>query len=175
MVCSSDSTSNLERRKTAMKQAKESRRRFLKNVAGLSAAAITSPIAAATAMANPQQPAPQEKPPTPTPAQLLGEIVRQRYGQYLTPDQLSEVVRSLDSRLQTSKRLREFKLKNSDEPDSIFRVLETRSKSIATPATIISSNERDVPLSQDSAQWRDSESGTVKRHKTRRHKVSQRV
>lgn len=109
-----------------MKRAKESRRRFLKNVAGLSAVAVTSPIVAATAMANPQQQTapPQEKPPTPTPAQLLGEIVRQRYGQYLTPDQLAEVLRSLENRIQASKRLREFKLKNSDEPDSIFHVLD---------------------------------------------------
>jgi Spy/CpxP family protein refolding chaperone len=103
---------------------KESRRRFLKNVAGISAVALTTPLAVAPAHA-PQQPAPQQpSPTTPTQAQLLGEIVRQRYGQFLTPDQLSDVMRSLDGALQRAKRLREFKLKNSDEPDFVFRVLE---------------------------------------------------
>lgn len=108
-----------------MKQTKESRRKFLKNVAGVSAVALTNPLAIATAQTPPQQTAPQQPPPTtPTQAQLLGEIVRQRYGQYLTPDQLSDVLRNLDGALQRARRLREFKLKNSDEPDSIFRVIE---------------------------------------------------
>ncbi|HXG39021.1 MAG TPA: hypothetical protein VNL36_09665 [Bacteroidota bacterium] len=108
-----------------MNRTKESRRRFLKNVAGVSAVAIANPMAIATAQ-SPQQPAQQQQPsPTmPTQAQLLGEIVRQRYGQYLTPDQLSDVLRNLDGALQRARRLREFKLKNGDEPDSTFRVLE---------------------------------------------------
>ena len=107
-----------------MKKTKESRRRFLKNVTGLSAVALTSPLAVAGEI-NAQQPAPQqEKPATPTQAQLLGEIVRQRYGQYLTPDQLTSVINNLDSAIQRGKRLREFKLKNSDEPDFVFSVLE---------------------------------------------------
>lgn len=108
-----------------MNRTKESRRRFLKNVAGVSAVAIANPMAIAAAQ-SPQQPAPQQQPPPtmPTQAQLLGEIVRQRYGEYLTPDQLSDVLRNLDGALQRARRLREFKLKNSDEPDSLFRVLE---------------------------------------------------
>jgi hypothetical protein len=108
-----------------MKDTKESRRKFLKNVAGVSAVALTNPLAMAAAQ-SPQQPTapPQTPQTTPTQAQLLGEIVRQRYGQYLTPDQLSSVLTSLDGALQRARRLREFKLKNSDEPDSTFRVLE---------------------------------------------------
>jgi hypothetical protein len=108
-----------------MNRKKKSRRTFLKNIAGVSAAALTGPLAIATAQPSPQQPtAPQAAPTTPTQAQLLGEIVRQRYGQYLTPDQLSSVFASLEGSLQRARRLREFTLKNSDEPDMIFRVLE---------------------------------------------------
>lgn len=110
-----------------MKKTKESRRRFLKNVAGLSAVALVNPVsavAAGTALSQSPVQTPQDKPTTPTQAQYLGEIVRQRYGQYLSPDQLADVLRNLDSALQRSKRLREFKLKNSDEPDSTFHVLD---------------------------------------------------
>ena len=110
-----------------MKKTKESRRRFLRNAAGLSAAALVNPagaIAGVGALSQNPAPSPQDKPTTPTQAQYLGEIVRQRYGQYLTPDQLTEVLRSLENAAQRAKRLREFKLKNSDEPDSLFHVLE---------------------------------------------------
>ncbi len=109
-----------------MKNTRESRRRFLKNVAGLSAVAITNPVGVVAGELAPQSPAqsPQSTPATPTQAQYLGEIVRQRYGQYLTPDQLSDVIRGLDTAMQRSKRLREFKLKNSDEPDSTFHALD---------------------------------------------------
>jgi len=107
-----------------MKKPKESRRRFLKNVTGLSAIAIANPQSLA-AEVMPQQPVQQqEKPASPTQAQLLGEIVRQRYGQYLTPDQLTSVINNLDGAVQRGRRLREFKLKNSDEPDFVFSVLE---------------------------------------------------
>jgi hypothetical protein len=109
-----------------MKNERESRRRFLKNVAGLSAVAIANPVGVVAGELPPQSAVqtPQNTATTPTQAQYLGEIVRQRYGQYLTPDQLADVLRGLDGAMQRSKRLREFKLKNSDEPDSTFHALD---------------------------------------------------
>jgi len=53
-------------------------------------------------------------------ARLLTEIVKRRYGQYLTPDQLAAVTKELEGRLQGGKALRKAKLANGDEPDFTF-------------------------------------------------------
>jgi hypothetical protein len=53
-------------------------------------------------------------------ARLLTEIVKRRYGQYLTPDQLAAVTKELEGRVQGGKALRKAKLANGDEPDFTF-------------------------------------------------------
>jgi hypothetical protein len=53
-------------------------------------------------------------------ARTLAEIVKRRYGQYLTPEQLEGVTKQIDSALQGGKTLRAAKLENGDEPDFAF-------------------------------------------------------
>ena len=54
-------------------------------------------------------------------ARALAEIVKRRYGQHLTAEQLESVTKEIENRLQGGKALRAAKLANSDEPDFIFR------------------------------------------------------
>src|SRR5439155_724736 len=51
----------------------------------------------------------------------LAEIVKRRYGQHLTAEQLESVTKEIENRLQGGKALRAAKLANSDEPDFVFR------------------------------------------------------
>src|SRR5438876_171012 len=54
-------------------------------------------------------------------ARALAEIVKRRYGQHLTAEQLESVTKEIENRLQGGKALRAAKLANSDEPDFVFR------------------------------------------------------
>jgi hypothetical protein len=66
-------------------------------------------------------PASGEKPPEiSADAKTLAEIVKRRYGQHLTPEQLELVTKELDSRIQGGTALRKAKLVNGDEPDFTF-------------------------------------------------------
>ena len=66
-------------------------------------------------------PAAGEKPPEiSADAKTLAEIVKRRYGQHLTPEQLEAVTKELDSRIQGGTALRKAKLANGDEPDFTF-------------------------------------------------------
>ena len=47
--------------------------------------------------------------------------LRARFGQQLTSEEMDRLTRELDGYARSSERLRAFKLKNSDEPDFIFR------------------------------------------------------
>ena len=53
-------------------------------------------------------------------ARALAEIVKRRYGQHLTPEQLDSVTKEIENRLQGGKTLRSAKLANGDEPDVTF-------------------------------------------------------
>ena len=105
------------------------RRRFLQLMGfGISSAALALPAGAlaqtraATPTAAPADSAAKANTPPPLgeDARSLSDIVRRRYGQHLTPDQLEGVTRELDQRIQTGKRLRDLKLANGDEPDFVF-------------------------------------------------------
>jgi len=62
-----------------------------------------------------------EKPPEISEdAKTLAEIVKRRYGQHLTPEQLESVTKELDGRIQAGTALRKSKLANGDEPDFTF-------------------------------------------------------
>ena len=66
-------------------------------------------------------PAAGDKPPEISEdAKTLAEIVKRRYGQHLTPDQLESVTKELDNRIQAGTALRKAKLENGDEPDFTF-------------------------------------------------------
>lgn len=114
------------------------RRRFLRAVglAGLGSTLAPSVVALAQSVTPPRatpQPARADsakadttaaaaKPPEISEdARDLARIVRRRYGQHLTPDQLEDITRELDNRIQAGKRLRGAKLGNGDEPDFVFR------------------------------------------------------
>jgi hypothetical protein len=53
-------------------------------------------------------------------ARALAEVVRRRYGDHLSAEDLAGITRDLDGDLQAMKRLREVKLANADEPDVTF-------------------------------------------------------
>jgi hypothetical protein len=57
--------------------------------------------------------------PTPD-AEALAEVVRIRYGKNLSDDQIAEVKRSINGRIRTADRLKQFKLANGDEPAFVF-------------------------------------------------------
>lgn len=65
-------------------------------------------------------PAEEAEPPISDEARALADIVRQRYGKYLTPEQLQGVTRELQGRVQGGKLLRATVLKDADEPDFTF-------------------------------------------------------
>ena len=116
------------------------RRRRLLRVMGL--AGLTSLGAPALAMgqakpdsarasAPPERGAPPQQEPASPPAaakppeisddaRALAEIVKRRYGQHLTPEQLEAVTKEIENRLQGGKGLRAAKLANGDEPDFTF-------------------------------------------------------
>ena len=79
-----------------------------------------TPPAATPPPATPSAPAPEGPPAISEDARDLAEIVRRRYGKYLTPEQLEAVARELDQRVQGGRRLKDAKLANSDEPDFTF-------------------------------------------------------
>ena len=114
------------------------RRRFLKTVglAGLSSTLIPS------AMSLAQTPAPDTHPPVSPPvkaavpadtsaaakkepisedAKALAEIIRHRYGKFLTNEHIASIADDLDGDLKAGPRLHAVKLANGDEPDFTFR------------------------------------------------------
>jgi len=103
------------------------RRHFLKTMA---ATAVFPPMLslpktakgeAASRMTPLQQP---QQPLTPSAAaEALGELVRVRYGQFLTAEQLAEVTRQIERNLRSAERLRSVALTNADEPDLVFRAM----------------------------------------------------
>jgi hypothetical protein len=53
-------------------------------------------------------------------ADALFEIVRQRYGDRLTPDQLDEVRKIVQAQVEAARALRAVRLTNADEPMQPF-------------------------------------------------------
>lgn len=113
--------------------ARTSRRQFAKTIAG---AVVAAPLVARGALqaqtppATKQAPAPPNPQPTPSPqaapqppspvATAYAEVARLRFGETLTPDELTRMKRDIEGNVRTAERLRAFKLKNADEPDFIF-------------------------------------------------------
>src|SRR5437868_4308328 len=84
------------------------RRQFARNLALLGAA----PLAATEAVA-------AEAPMSP--AEALLEIVKLRYGRFLTPAQLANVQRSIQRQQQAATLMQAVPLRNGDEPAFAFR------------------------------------------------------
>jgi len=112
------------------------RRRFLKVVglAGLSST-LAAPLAFAQSgtspekkkqAAKPKEDAAPPPPPSDAPPEIsdegraMAEVVRQRYGKFLSAEQMTEIEKELTWRMRAGAALRQFKLGNGDEPDFIF-------------------------------------------------------
>ena len=101
------------------------RRSFVKFIPALGAAglvAVNLPVSssAQTPSAVPSPtPVPTPAPPSPL-AEAYAEVARVRFGKHLEDSQWDRVKRDLEGNVRTADRLRESKLKNSDEPDFTF-------------------------------------------------------
>ena len=101
------------------------RRSFVKFIPALGAAglvAVNFPVSspAQTPSASPT-PVPSPTPAQPSPlAEAYAEVARVRFGKHLEDSQWDRVKRDLEGNVRTADRLRESKLKNSDEPDFTF-------------------------------------------------------
>ncbi|MGB7624679.1 MAG: hypothetical protein WBN92_20225 [Terriglobia bacterium] len=130
MRCSKD-TPTLTNRKG--RPASPSRRRMIKTLAMapllpavLSSVTLTSAQTQTKPEAKPAttvQPGPQELKPSPE-AEALAEVVKQRYGKYLTDEQMVEVKLGLERGVRGRQRIRTFKLTNADEPVTMFHALD---------------------------------------------------
>ena len=104
------------------------RREFLQL---LGAAGLASVLPLATPAAS-QTASPTVAPPTPTAAatpaapsedaRALTALLKRRFPDRLSDSQWESIARDFDGDLGLGKRLRALKLKNSDEPDSTFKV-----------------------------------------------------
>ena len=101
------------------------RRSFVKFIPALGAAglvAVNLPVSspAQTPAASPT-PSPSPTPAQPSPlGEAYAEVARVRFGKHLEDSQWDRVKRDLEGNVRTADRLRESKLKNSDEPDFTF-------------------------------------------------------
>jgi hypothetical protein len=92
------------------------RREFGKTLVGLAVAPMIVPIGLAVA----DEPKPGEFVPPANQTDALLAVVQHRFGQFLSPDQLKEVRKSIEESLKGAERLRKFPLKNGDEPAFTF-------------------------------------------------------
>ena len=83
-------------------------RRALIKAAGAISALATVPLPA-------QAPTPTPPPPS-KPAELLAKLARERYGKYLTEEELPLLDEDMAGLERRSARLRAYKLANSEEP-----------------------------------------------------------
>ncbi|HZM14634.1 MAG TPA: hypothetical protein VFE28_01425 [Candidatus Krumholzibacteria bacterium] len=108
-----------------MKTPTPSRRRFLQALAAVTAApwarAALPGLGLAAAAAAARAQAPSEETPVEVGPWL--EILKQRYGQRLSPEQLQAIQENLGWTARTGKTLRAAALTNADEPDVVFRAL----------------------------------------------------
>jgi hypothetical protein len=110
-------------------KARRGRRDFTKTMAAALVAApaslraaqaqTTTPAPEAKSPPNPQPTPPQQPAPSPV-AVAYAEVARARFGEQLTPDEMTRVRRDLEGNVRAAERLRAHKLANADEPDFVF-------------------------------------------------------
>ena len=91
------------------------RREFTRSVALAAATPLLLPAKTTAA-----QPAAAQQEPIPAVVDALTEIVRTRYGKHLTDEQLKLVRANIERSQRSADRLKQFKLKNGDEPCFMF-------------------------------------------------------
>lgn len=101
------------------------RRGFLQTLAAALAAIPTAAVAETAAPGVPATPAAPTAPVAPehtgSEARLLTEVLRERFPERFSEAQWGSIVGDFDGDLAAGKRLRAVKLKNSDEPDFMFK------------------------------------------------------
>ena len=101
------------------------RRGFLQTLVAALAAIPTAAVAQTAAPGVPATPAPPTAPVAPehtgSEARLLTEVLRERFPERFSETQWGSIVGDFDGDLAAGKRLRAVKLKNSDEPDFMFK------------------------------------------------------
>jgi predicted pyridoxine 5'-phosphate oxidase superfamily flavin-nucleotide-binding protein len=123
----------MKTRGQADEQGQASRRRFTKSVA---TAIATAPLAVlvtkaqtppagkpteAVAPPNPQpSPSPQQQQKPSPVAEAYAQVLRARFGDQFTPEQLEQIRKDLEGNVRIADRLRASKLDNGDEPDFTF-------------------------------------------------------
>jgi len=108
------------------RRTRATRRQFLRTVAATAVFPSALPLLAETAgRKGGREIVPlQQQPLTPSAAaDALGELVRVRYGRFLTEEQLADVKRQIERSLRSAERLRSIPLTNADEPDLVFRAI----------------------------------------------------
>ena len=98
---------------------KGTRRGFLGTVVASAVAAVARPFSASAQTTTPSA-TPIPAPPDPN-AELLAKLARERYGKFLTTDELTLLDERIAAIERRSARLRAVKLANSDEPATEFR------------------------------------------------------
>ena len=104
------------------------RRGFLQTLAAALAAIPTAAVAQTAAPSGSATPAAPTAPTAPvapehtgSEARLLTEVLRERFPERFSEAQWGSIVGDFDGDLAAGKRLRAVKLKNSDEPDFMFK------------------------------------------------------
>ena len=106
------------------------RRGFLGATLGAAAATLARPLAADGPSHPPAAPSVPPASPSPTPAaaaavdpkaQALAALARERYGRFLTAEELAVLDDRVAGVERRSARLRAWKLSNGDEPAAVFR------------------------------------------------------
>jgi hypothetical protein len=92
----------------SVREKKPTRRQFAKNVVALAAAPVAASAAPAQEPTTPARPA--------TPGQALAELIRIRYSQHLTADQLRRVTQRVENNFRMADRLKRTTLQNGEEP-----------------------------------------------------------
>ena len=102
-----------------------SRRGFFGAAFTAAAATLSRPFAArgqTTTPAAPPAPAPSPTPAPPDPkAEALAKLARERYGKFLSPEELTMLDERCAAIERRSQRLRAVRLSNGDEPVAEFR------------------------------------------------------
>ena len=101
------------------------RRGFLQTLVAALAAIPTAAVAQTAAPSGSATPAAPTAPVAPehtgSEARLLTEVLRERFPERFSEAQWGSIVGDFDGDLAAGKRLRAVKLKNSDEPDFMFK------------------------------------------------------
>lgn len=102
-----------------LKKINKSRREFTKKLALGASAPMLTPFCA-TSLNVPSQEVASKTNPKEIAAKNLIEIVKSNYGQNIEEDDLTKIQSAIARNLEIAEDLKQFKLKNSDEPATIF-------------------------------------------------------